>query len=61
MHIAGYKFSVLNNAFVVHKGQKSPDSFHVEKDLEQEKNRILFRQLKVELKERYPHSSRRCY
>lgn len=61
MHIAGYKFSVLNNAFVIHKGQKSADSFHVEKDLEQERNRILFRQLKVELKDRYPESSRRCY
>lgn len=59
--MAGYKFSVLNNAFVVHRGWKSPDSFHAEKDLEQERNRILFRQFKSELKDRYPKSSRRCY
>lgn len=61
LHIAGYKFSVLNNAFVVHLGFKTPTSFHVDKELDQERNRILFRQFKMELKSKYPESSRRCY
>lgn len=61
LHIAGYKFSVLNNAFVIHKGLKKANSFHKDKDTDQEKNRILFRQFKTELKEKYPDSSRRCY
>ncbi|KAI1287642.1 Beta-1,4-glucuronyltransferase 1 [Halotydeus destructor] len=61
LHVSGYRFSILNNAFVVHKGWKSPDSFHSDKDAELEKNRMLFRQFKAELKERYPDSTRRCY
>ncbi|XP_046382479.1 beta-1,4-glucuronyltransferase 1-like [Ischnura elegans] len=61
LHIAGYKFSVLNNAFLVHQGLKTPDSFHPEKDADQERNRLLFRQFKSELREKYPESSRRCY
>lgn len=61
LHIAGYKFSVLNNAFLVHQGLKTADSFHRRKDLDQEHNRLLFRQFKTELKEKYPESSRRCY
>ncbi|KAG8234554.1 hypothetical protein J437_LFUL014010, partial [Ladona fulva] len=59
LHVAGYKFSVLNNAFLVHQGLKTPDSFHPEKDADQERNRVLFRQFKVELREKYPESSRR--
>lgn len=59
--MSGHKFSVLNNAFVIHRGMKTADAFHPEKDLEQERNRILFRQFKTELKEKYPESSRRCY
>ncbi|XP_015784606.1 beta-1,4-glucuronyltransferase 1 [Tetranychus urticae] len=61
LHMAGYRFSVLNNPFVIHKGMKRPDSFHKDKDLELEKNRILFRHFKNELKDRYRTSSRRCY
>jgi N-acetyllactosaminide beta-1,3-N-acetylglucosaminyltransferase len=61
LHVAGYKFSVLDNAFLVHQGFKTPDSFHAEKDEDQERNRLLFRQFKTELRERYPESSRRCY
>ncbi|XP_023226323.1 beta-1,4-glucuronyltransferase 1-like [Centruroides sculpturatus] len=61
LHVTGYKFSVLNNAFVVHRGLKTPTSFHKDKDLDQERNRILFRQFKTELKEKYPESSRKCY
>lgn len=61
LHVAGYRFLVLDSAFVVHQGYKTSDNFHSTKDMEQEKNRILFRQFKGELKERYPESSRRCY
>ncbi|XP_054711303.1 beta-1,4-glucuronyltransferase 1-like [Uloborus diversus] len=61
LHVSGYKFSVLNNAFIVHKGLKTPSSFHKDKDTDQEKNRQLFRQFKFELKEKYPDSSRKCY
>ncbi|PNF18583.1 hypothetical protein B7P43_G06247 [Cryptotermes secundus] len=61
LHVAGYKFSVLNNAFLVHHGLKTATSFHETKDLDQERNRLLFRQFKTELREKYPESSRRCY
>ena len=61
LHVAGYKFSVLDNAFLVHKGFKSPDGFHAGKEQEQEQNRLLFRQFKEELKTKYPESQRRCY
>uniref|UniRef100_A0A8C4QLC7 Beta-1,4-glucuronyltransferase 1 n=1 Tax=Eptatretus burgeri TaxID=7764 RepID=A0A8C4QLC7_EPTBU len=60
LHVSGYRFAVLDEAFVVHKGFKMPGSFHARKDVEQEKNRELFRRFKVELKIRYPRSSRRC-
>uniref|UniRef100_A0A2L2YLE4 Beta-1,4-glucuronyltransferase 1 n=1 Tax=Parasteatoda tepidariorum TaxID=114398 RepID=A0A2L2YLE4_PARTP len=61
LHVAGYKFSVLNNGFVVHRGLKTQNSFHKDKDVDQERNRVLFRQFKTELKEKYPDSSRKCY
>ncbi|CAL1287066.1 unnamed protein product [Larinioides sclopetarius] len=61
LHVAGYKFSVLNNAFIVHRGLKTPNSFHKDKEVDQDRNRVLFRQFKVELKEKYPDSSRKCY
>lgn len=60
MHVAGYEFAVLDNAFVVHKGFKSPTGFHASKDDEQNRNRLLFRKFKEELKMKYPESSRRC-
>ena len=60
MHVAGYDFAVLNNAFLVHKGFKTQTGFHATKDDEQNRNRLLFRKLKEELKTKYPDSSRRC-
>ncbi|XP_074603084.1 beta-1,4-glucuronyltransferase 1-like [Brevipalpus obovatus] len=60
LYVAGYKFSVLNNAFLVHKGLKKSDSFHKNKDLELERNRMLFRHFKAELKDRYASSTRQC-
>ncbi|XP_076313919.1 beta-1,4-glucuronyltransferase 1-like [Tachypleus tridentatus] len=61
LHIAGYQFSVLNNVFVVHAGFKTQVSFHKDKNPDLERNRVLFRHFKTELKNKYPNSSRRCY
>lgn len=61
LHIAGFKFTVLNNAFLVHHGYKKKTGFHLTKDIEQEQNRILFRLFKEELKTKYADSTRRCY
>ncbi|CAH1792298.1 unnamed protein product [Owenia fusiformis] len=61
VHFAGYTFAVLNNAFLLHKGYKLPSNFHKTKEQEQQRNRILFRQFKEQLKTKYPNSTRRCY
>ncbi|XP_076034758.1 beta-1,4-glucuronyltransferase 1-like isoform X2 [Oratosquilla oratoria] len=61
LHVSGYGFQVLDSAFVVHTGFKTANTFHSTKDSEQERNRILFRQFKADLKDKYPESSRRCY
>ncbi|KAI0214096.1 hypothetical protein LSAT2_000811 [Lamellibrachia satsuma] len=61
LHIAGFKFTVLSNAFLVHRGYKKQTGFHLTKDREQEQNRLLFRLFKEELKTKYADSIRRCY
>ena len=60
MHISGYKFAVLNNAFIVHRGFKEDDKFHEKKTEENEINKQHFRDFKLQLKERYPDSGREC-
>ncbi|XP_078001320.1 beta-1,4-glucuronyltransferase 1-like [Glandiceps talaboti] len=60
VHIAGYNFAIVDNGFVLHKGFKNPGGFHVQKDKDNERNRILFRQFKEELQTKYPESLRRC-
>ncbi|XP_078392563.1 beta-1,4-glucuronyltransferase 1 [Cetorhinus maximus] len=60
LHVAGYTFAVLDNAFLIHKGFKLASEFHPQKDEENRRNRILFRQFKQELKLKYPDSPRRC-
>ncbi|XP_042295417.1 beta-1,4-glucuronyltransferase 1 [Sceloporus undulatus] len=60
LHVAGFRFSVLSNAFLVHKGFKVASEFHAQKDAENQRNKVLFRQFKQELKVRYPASPRRC-
>ncbi|XP_072345418.1 beta-1,4-glucuronyltransferase 1 [Scyliorhinus torazame] len=60
LHVAGYSFAVLDNAFLIHKGFKLATEFHPQKDEENRRNRILFRQFKQELKSKYPDSPRRC-
>ncbi|XP_061620704.1 beta-1,4-glucuronyltransferase 1-like [Phyllopteryx taeniolatus] len=60
LHVAGYKFSVLNSAFLVHRGFKIPGEFHARKDDENKHNRLLSLSFKEALKTKYPTSSRRC-
>ncbi|CAL4158245.1 unnamed protein product [Meganyctiphanes norvegica] len=61
LHIAGFRFLVLDSGFVLHEGFKTANGFHKAKDMQQEANRMLFRQFKQDLKEKYKDSSRRCY
>lgn len=61
LHVAGFQFLVLDNAFIVHRGFKTVTDFHETKEMEQNQNRLLFRKFKQELKVKYPNSSRRCY
>jgi len=58
--VAGYRFSVLTSAFVVHRGFKVQGEFHDQKDEENKRNRVLFRNFKVGLKTKYPASDRHC-
>ncbi|XP_067435970.1 beta-1,4-glucuronyltransferase 1 [Thunnus thynnus] len=60
LHVAGYRFSVLSSAFVVHRGFKIQGEFHPKKDEENKRNRVLFRSFKEGLKTKYPSSNRRC-
>ncbi|XP_035267311.1 beta-1,4-glucuronyltransferase 1 [Anguilla rostrata] len=60
LHVAGYRFSVLSAAFVVHRGFKVAGDFHRRKDEENRRNRLLFRSFKEGLKAKYPASPRRC-
>ncbi|XP_066575005.1 beta-1,4-glucuronyltransferase 1 [Amia ocellicauda] len=60
LHVAGFQFSVLDSAFLVHQGFKVSGEFHARKDEENRRNRILFRRFKEGLKAKYPSSPRRC-
>ncbi|KAM9833814.1 beta-1,4-glucuronyltransferase 1 [Syngnathus typhle] len=60
LHVAGFKFSVLSSAFLVHRGFKIQGEFHAKKDEENNRNRLLFRSFKEALKTKYPNSARRC-
>ncbi|KPM08238.1 N-acetyllactosaminide beta-1,3-N-acetylglucosaminyltransferase-like protein 2 [Sarcoptes scabiei] len=60
LNVAGYSFQVLRNAFLIHKGFKKVDGFHSNKNIELEHNRNLFRKFKIQLKDRYPKSTRKC-
>ncbi|XP_065051224.1 beta-1,4-glucuronyltransferase 1-like [Rhopilema esculentum] len=60
MHISGYDFYVLDNAFLIHHGFKEKTLFHKSKDDENAMNRDHFRVFKHELKVKYPESKRQC-
>jgi len=42
MHVAGYKFVVLNNGFLTHHGWKFAGKFYAKKDSDNAHNWILF-------------------
>ncbi|XP_053552319.1 beta-1,4-glucuronyltransferase 1 [Bombina bombina] len=60
MNMAGFSFAVLDSAFLLHKGHKLPGDFHSQKEVENRRNRQLFRGFKEELKIRYPNAQRHC-
>nr|XP_033810318.1 beta-1,4-glucuronyltransferase 1 [Geotrypetes seraphini] len=60
LHVSGHTFLVLDNAFLVHQGFKVAGEFHDQKEAENQRNKVLFRQFKQELKQKYPLTSRRC-
>jgi len=61
LHIAGFEFQILNNPFLLHVGFKDKNRFHAEKQKENDRNRVIFRKFKEELKRKYPDVRRRCY
>jgi len=60
LHVSGFQFQVLDDAFVLHHGFKEKSGFHDAKQVENDRNRELFRTFKRELKRKYPHTDRRC-
>ncbi|NXB19658.1 B4GA1 glucuronyltransferase, partial [Rhagologus leucostigma] len=60
LHVAGFRFAVLDGAFVTHRGFKEPGGFHGAREAELGLNRRLFRAFRAELARRYPGSPRRC-
>ncbi|NWZ88544.1 B4GA1 glucuronyltransferase, partial [Poecile atricapillus] len=60
LHVAGFRFAVLDGAFVTHRGFKEPGGFHGGREAELGHNRRLFRGFREELRRRYPGSPRRC-
>ena len=42
MHVAGYKFFVLDNAFLTHRGWKFLGKFYANKDVDNGQNWLLF-------------------
>ena len=60
LHVAGFRFAVLDGAFVVHRGFKEAGGFHGAKEAELTHNRQLYRRFRAELRQRYPNSARRC-
>ncbi|NXV25140.1 B4GA1 glucuronyltransferase, partial [Cepphus grylle] len=60
LHVAGFRFVVLDGAFVVHQGFKEAGGFHGGREAELGRNRQLFRRFRDALRQRYPRSPRRC-
>ncbi|KAM4754407.1 beta-1,4-glucuronyltransferase 1 [Cyanocitta cristata] len=60
LHVAGFRFAVLDGAFVTHRGFKEPGGFHGAREAELVLNRHLFRAFRAELAQRYPGSPRHC-
>ena len=61
MNVAGYQFAILDTPFLIHTGFKSVDDFHSHKDIDQNRNRQLYRAFKRILRMRYPLSKYSCW
>ena len=60
LHMAGFNFFVLYNSFLLHVGFKEKTNFHKNKDIENEKNKMIYRKVKSEMLAKYPGSRRHC-
>lgn len=60
LNMAGYRFAVLDQAFLVHEGFKVKDEFHAAKDAENTRNRERYQLFKADMKVKYPKSKRSC-
>ena len=60
LHVAGYEFAVLDNAFLLHPGFKSTKDLHATFREELHKNQALYEVFQQELKKKYPESPRIC-
>lgn len=62
LHVAGWQFTVLNNAFLIHVGFKTgnKESFHSSKDEDMKSNYIKLINFQRELSLKYPESTRYC-
>ena len=60
LYVAGYKFSVLDNAFLAHDGWKIPKQFYAKKESDTAQNWVLFNyHFKDEMQRKY-QTSRTC-
>lgn len=61
LYMAGYRFFVLNNLFTVHQGYKRLGGFHMEKNIENRRNFLIFEdQFQPDMQVKYPDSNRTC-
>jgi len=61
LFMADYRFFVLNNLFTVHQGYKRLGGFHMEKNIENRKNFLIFEdQFQPDMQSKYPDSNRTC-
>ena len=60
LHMSGFTFHVLQNAFLLHLGFKEKNTFHNKKDEDNEINKLIYRKVKSELLIRYQQSGRHC-
>ena len=60
LYVAGYKFAVLDNAFLAHDGWKIPKQFYAKKESDTAQNWVLFNyHFKDEMQRKY-QTSRTC-
>ncbi|EEB14198.1 N-acetyllactosaminide beta-1,3-N-acetylglucosaminyltransferase, putative [Pediculus humanus corporis] len=60
LYVAGYKFKIISNGFLIHDGYKRKNEFHEMKNLDMTSNRKIYNRFKYELKLKYFNSTRKC-